>query len=298
MAEEVDETVEETPVEETTTTEAEETPEEEKEFKNPQARARYLERENRALEGRIEQLASALQQIVAAQSVPGEEAAPATEEVSEEELTADPLGVIYKELKSLKKQLADNEQRQMYNAQYSSVNDQLRTANQLLAAKLDEDRPTYESAYIHLFQVVEGEVADEAPNMTQRERYQEVTNRLNAMKLASIRANRNPADDFVRKSKRFGWVPPKNGGKDGEDMDDAKEQIRAAKKKTEGNTTLSTMDGGSPRIKVDFSKLKDKEFNQAIDAAMKAGKFKKSGDSYRSPNMRDLLPANKLIPIP
>lgn len=296
MAEQVEETVEETTVEEVEVPAVEEVAEEEKEFKNPQARARYLERENRALEGRIEQLAGALQQIVAAQSGGQEAEIPEVEDASEEELTADPLGVIYKKLKSLERQLAENEQRQSFHAQNTSIAGALERANQMLASKLEEDRPTYESAYIHLFQVVEGEVADEAPNMTQRERYAEVTNRLNAMKLASIRANRNPADDFIRKSKRFGWVPPK--ARDGEEGEvDAKEQIRNAKKKTEGNRTLSTMEGGTPRIKVDFSKLKDREFNKAIDDAIKAGKFKREGNAYRTPPMRDLLSAKQLIPI-
>jgi hypothetical protein len=288
---EVEETVEETTAETTPEVPAE-ISEEEKEFKNPQARARYLERENRVLEGRVEQLATAFQQLVNQVQNAGEVEQPAEVDASEDEWAADPLGVIKKEILALKRQINENDQRQSFHTQTNTVSSALSSANAMLAARLEEDRPTYESAYLHLFQVVDGEVADELPNATQRERYAEVTNRLNLMKLAAINAGRNPADDFVRKSKRFGWVAPKKGEEG--DGEDAREQIRSAKKKTEGARSLSTLEGGSPKARVDYTKLKDTEFNKALDDGLKAGRFRREGNSYRTPPMRDLLPARLL----
>lgn len=266
--------------------------EEEKEFKNPQARARYLEKENRILESRLMQLGEAFQQLVGSQQTATEVEQPEASEASEDEWSADPLGVIRKEILALRRRTEENEQRQAFHAQAGSVGSALSNANALLAQRLEEDRPTYESAYIHLFRVVEGEVADEDPNMTERERWNEVTRRLNAIKLAAVSAGRHPADDFVKKSKRFGWVPPKKGAD--EENGDAREQIRSAKKKTEGTRTLSTMEGGTPKTRVDFTKLKQEEFNKAVDDGLKSGRFRKEGNSYRTPPMRDLLPAHLL----
>lgn len=266
--------------------------EEEKEFKNPQARARYLEKEKRILEDRLHQLGSAFQQLVEAQRGGQEMEQPTGIDVNEDEWVADPLNVINKRLVALQQKIEENEQRQAFHAQAGSVTGALSQANAMLAQRLEEDRPTYESAYIHLFRVVEGEVADEDPNLTERERYNEVTRRLNAIKLAAVSAGRHPADDFVKKSKRFGWVAPKKG--EGEEDGDAREQIRSAKRKTEGTRTLSTMEGGTPKTRVDFTKLKEKEFNKAVDDGLKSGRFRREGNSYRTPPMRDLLPAHLL----
>ena len=291
MAENVEQPVAETEAAEDVAVSTEQIKEEEKEFKNPQARARYLERENRVLEERLNLAMSAMAQITAAQRAGEEVEQPEGIEVDEDAWEANPLGVIRNELKSLKQKLEENEQRQTYVAASTDVNSAINTANRLLADKLSENREVFEGAYIHLFKVVEGEVADEMPGLTERERFNEVGNRLNLIKLAAIKAGRNPADDFIRKSKRFGWKEPVAGNEDG----DAREQIKAERKKSEGSRTLSTMDGASPKARVDYTKMNKEEFNRAVDEGLKSGRFKREGNSYRTPPMRDLLPANKLI---
>lgn len=265
--------------------------EEEKEFVNPQARARYLERENKRMADQLSELTEALR---AAARRPEEVEQPEfIEDVSEDEWASDPLGVLRKEIQDIKRKQLENEQRSSYQNTVQTVAGALKEANNLIIAGVRSDKERYESALVHLFQVIDGEVEEESPSYTERQRHAEVVRRVDLMKLSAMQSNKHPLDVLVSKAKRFGWKDDFAKKEDG----DAKETIRAAKKRDEGSRTISTSDGGTPKARMDFTKMTNAERNKAMDEALKSGRFKRDGSSIKSPPLRDILPANKLIPI-
>lgn len=265
---------------------------EEKEFKNPHARARYLERENRNLEDRLNTVMSALQAAAQAKRDGEEIERPDNIDVSEEEWEADPLAVLRRETRETKAMLAEMAQRISYNAATTQLESTIGKANTMIINRINEDPETYKDAFVYLINVLHEEIAEESPGLTERESNAEVAVRLDQIKIAAVQHGRNPADDFMRKSKRFGW---KAAAKKAEN-EDASETIRTAKRREEGTRSLSDSPGGGPKVKIDFSKMSKEDFNRTLDEGIKSGRYKREGGAYRTPPLRDLIP-HKMIKV-
>jgi hypothetical protein len=288
-----EEAVQETPVEEIVTTEEEKVeqkqePESDKEFVNPHARARVLERNNRILQDRVNLLTEKFLEIAETQ---GASRAESAVDETDDDWTANPLDVIRRELTDLKGKLIENEKRQEQNRTVAAQNEgyvkAVRTADALIQDKLREDPDGVKSALLYLGGVIREEIIDDNPDLTDNELMIEAEKRINSFKIKCLREGRNPADEFIKRAKRYGYKPEK---KVVSDSGDAKEQITKEKERDSKSRTISTIEGSSPKTRPNFAKLRDGEFDRIVNEGIKSGKMRRAPGAFRTPPMRDLIP--------
>src|SRR3990167_5908194 len=130
-----------------------------KEFVNPHARARILERDKSILESRVNFLT---EQLINMAQAPGyQQEIPQEDEPDEDDWQADPLAVIHSEIRTLRNQIAENKKEQNYNqslvGQAANYNNAIAAANTLIQEKLAAD-PDAKDAFLYMVKIIQDEL--------------------------------------------------------------------------------------------------------------------------------------------
>lgn len=180
-----------------------------KEYKNPHAYIRVLERDKSILEDRMTEVLGLLNNLSKAERSEARESAKEAEDAGvAPDPKEDPLGALYFELKSLKDKLTRIEQKETEQTTGTQVREALKRADQLVATEAQANPEVYTAAMIHLGQVLLESLADDNPKLTQKELLKVADDTLQAQKLKWMHEGKNPGVEFMRMSRRYGFRPP------------------------------------------------------------------------------------------
>lgn len=180
-----------------------------KEYKNPHAYIRVLERDKSILEDRMTEVLGLLNNLSKAERSEARESAKEAEDAGvAPDPREDPLGALYFELKSLKDKLTRIEQKETEQTTGTQVREALKRADQLVATEAQANPEVYTAAMIHLGQVLLESLADDNPKLTQKELLKVADDTLQAQKLKWMHEGKNPGVEFMRMSRRYGFRPP------------------------------------------------------------------------------------------
>lgn len=262
-----------------------------KEYKNVYARARILERDNAILSERLNIILQNMQQVPQQQ----QQAAMQRAEEGEPDPELDPIGAMMYQIKSINARLDRSQYEQMQAAARGSRQQQLAYADSMIRQTAVQNPDMFNAAILHLAQIVQDQIEDEHPEMTERERLGLVQSAIEDQKLKWISSGKNPGEEYLKRAKRFGFkwedkapqaAPAKKA--------DAREQIRQEKERDQRGRTIGTVKGAPAKAPMSSSairKMNDDQFNRWIDSSLKDGSLTVEPGRYgKTPSFSQLLP--------
>lgn len=262
-----------------------------KEYKNVYARARILERDNALLNERLNIILQNMQQVPQAQ----QQAAMQRAEDAAPDPELDPIGAMMYEIKSIRNDLAQSKYEQMQAAVRGSRQQQLAHADSMIRQTAAQNPDMFNAAILHLAQIVQDQIEDEHPEMTERERLGMVQQAIEAQKLDWISKGKNPGEEYLKRAKRFGFKWEAEPAKPAaQKKQDPREQIRQEKERDTRSRTIGTVKGAPAKPVMSSSairKMNDDQFNRWIDASVKDGSLTIEAGRYgKTPSFSQLLP--------
>lgn len=266
------------------------------EIKNPDARARILERDNRILSARMNQLLDAINQA----NIQQYQANQMVQEVDEvdDDLPEDPLSRIYSKVENVERKLTDQEKLNQYREFYESEMAVLNKADNLLRAEREKAPEEFDSIIGFLARVAMEQVQEDYPNLTEPEQMQVVAQTVNQKKMEWVKSGKNPADEYKKLAKRYNFVPEKKEQSQAkpavQKTTNARQEIQKAKSKDE---TLNSLGSGAQAAPAKqnpvnagvVGKMSEDEWNRHLDQLVSDGTLAAPIGS-RTPSFRDLMP--------
>lgn len=239
------------------------------------ARNRILERENRVILRRMEDLIERLDRQANERQEP---------EIPEVDFDDDPLRAIH----ARQQRIEESIRRDREEAQRRELEREMRTRNTVAnEAILDfaERTPDYAQAIEHLAAIEMEEALEENPHLSEDEVDAMMSQKLAEQKIRWIQEGRNPGQELYRRAQRRGYQPRRAaaGG-------DARREVVAERKRAAAGSSISKAAGRASQGKVNagaIARMSDAEYREWADARMKAiGKTRLS--------TRDIMP-DKMI---
>lgn len=274
-------------------------PEPQHDFKNPQAYARRLERDNRILLSRLEQAAIALEETRRMGLQP-QQPQPQDEEIDE---AIDPVGKILAEIKSIKGELARNKAEKENLGQINTVQRALAAADNMISEVAAKDPQQFVAAVAHLAAIVKDDIEERFPDKTEKEQLRIADAAIKKMKLDWMAEGKNPGVEYMRRAYRFGFrwngaPPAQKESKPSQPARpvDARDKIRRDIDRDNKSRSIGNLDGSAPKGQKtgrDFLKMTELEFDNYLDEQMEAGGLRNRRG--RTPKVSDILPGKVVM---
>jgi len=236
------------------------------------ARNRILERENKVILRRMEDLMARLES----------KAQPEPEPVEEVPFEVDPLKSIHTRQERIERELKREREEAKKRDEERELRTKFTVANEAIQDFMDET-PDYGSAIEHLGQIEYEEALEENPDLSHEEVDRLLYDRLNEQKLRWIKAGKNPGEELYKKAQRRGYR--KQEAAQRPEHKDAKAEVEAERKRAAAGSSISRAAGRASEGRVNASKIArmtDAEYREWADEQLK----KSGGGRMR---MKDLL---------
>lgn len=259
-----------------------------KPIKNPDARARILQREKRELQIAQQEMLQRMERLE--QAILANQK-PVQVEPEEEFDEHDPIEVLKHEQrqtrKILEREQQEKEQQRIYNEQLKNLENALIHANNEIdyfSSAVDDYNDAVDFLGKKMVEIIE----DDYPHLSKSQIQQQLQKTVAETKLWALQNNRNPGEVFYKTALRYGY-----SGKQKEEKEevrvDAREKIQQEKKVESKTRTLSNTPGSAPKGKIKVSQLPSDKFNAYLTEKIKTGEIKVGAGKNRSPSAAELL---------
>ena len=269
-----------------------------KEFKNPHARARYLEKQLEQEKTDSEILARRLQWVL--ESVPemvAKSVAPQKEEPAEE-VDLDPITVILKKIDGLGNKLNEIENKSVTQTQVSADMQALSLANKVISDAVNAS-PEFSGAITHLAKIVLFDLNEKFPNLTKSEKEKIADRAIQQEKVDIVKSGKNPVDVFYKRALLMGFRPEEvqtqtKKEKDTQPEKPQKDPRAQIKKENERDSKMNSI-GGAPSTGArgragikELASMNNAEFEDYVNSGIKDGTFKLE-PGRRNPRFSELM---------
>lgn len=233
------------------------------------ARNRVLERENKSLMRRMDELISKLDQRVAQPEEPEE---------PEIEFADDPLRAIHSRQERIERELKREREEAKRKEQEEASRRKMEVANNAIMDFVEET-PDYNDAISHLAEIEFEEALEDNPDLSHEEIDRMLYNKLNEQKLRWIQAGKNPGEELYKKAQRRGYR------RQARQQPNAVAELEKERKRASAGSSISKAVGRSSEGRVTAGKIArmtDEEYRVWADELVK----KRGGGRIK---MRDIM---------
>jgi len=261
-------------------------------IKNAAARARILERDNRILSSRFQQVMDAINQsnLSAYQQ---NQMINEVQEVEDDQLPEDPINKIISKIERIETKLAQKENDEKTKDYLRSEQSILAHANAQIQKEMEKSPEEFNQIITFLSKVAKESVEEEYPHLTDDEQIGIAIQTINQKKMDWVRSGKNPAEEYKKLAKRYNFNPMKqeNNSQEQKQKNDPKQEIRKGREKDSklrsiGGSAQSSPAKGPNALSV--SKMSEDEWNRELDRMISDGTLKAPLGS-RTPKFSDLL---------
>jgi len=238
------------------------------------ARLRILERENKVLMRRLDDVLARLEK----KEEPAQE-----ESIPEVDFEDDPLKAMHAEQRRIRMEIERDKAERKKRDEENEFRKNMTIANEAII-EFKEATPDYGAAIKHLSEIEFEEALEENPDLSDEEVDSLLVERLNDQKLKWIMAGKNPGEELYKRAKRRGYraEAPKSAA---EKKPDAKAEIADEKKRAQVGSSISRTPGRSSEGRVTASmiaRMSEAEYREYADKLAK--------EKGRKLKFRDLAP--------
>jgi len=276
----------------------EETPEE-KEFKNPHAYIRRLERDRSVLEERSSKLLELVEQLSKTERKEAEASAAVAEETGKApDPDTDPFGAVFYQLNKLQQQINGMSKKEETVEVEEKFKQAVVTADRMVQEVAKEDPDQYGAALVHLGKIVLENIADENPSLTEKQILQLAEVTIIKKKLDWLSSGKNPGIEFLRLARRYGfkWEGKRAEGeaptkKEQKVAVDARKLVQQEKAQESKTRTIKPGGGVAPQSGKDLRRMDATDFQRYVIEKQKAGQM--TGRAGNVP-LREVLAGKEL----
>jgi hypothetical protein len=225
---------------------------------NPFARLRIVERENKVMSARFNELIDRLTP---------KEREEAEEEIEVPDFDANPLAAIHAQQRRTETRIEKMERAAREKEAKREFQSAITIANEAIK-DFAEETPDYSDAIKHLCAVDYEEAMDENPELSEKEVDNLLTQKLEQKKLNWLRAGKDPGEELYKRAIKKGYAP----GSESKKGPDAKEIIAADKKRAAAGASIAKAAGRASEGKVTASaiaRMTDAEYREWADRLAK-----------------------------
>ena len=266
-------------------------PQPDKQYKNPHARARYVENEKKDLEIKLDRLTDAVNALMSQGAVDTQPYAEPEEEIDPE---INPVGYLTRQIQELRDVIAVRDQAEAAKIQMSAVEKAERAANMAIQSGMQQAPEMFNGAIMHLAGILDRNLERKYPNLTYDERLAVANDQIKTMKVRWVAEGRNPAQEMLEMAYTYGWTPhaTRQDAPQAPQKQDARGKVRAQRDRASSVATIGGVQGSAPR-KITAKELKSmdmKTFNHTINQMISSGDAVPNRSIGKTPSFSDLLP--------
>lgn len=203
---------------------------------------------------------------------------------------------MFYQLRQLKKELKEISKKEEVDDNKVKFEKAMAAADSMVAEVAKEDPKQYGAALVHLGRIVLENIADENPQLTEKQIIQLAEATIIKKKLEWLASGRNPGIEFLKLSRRYGFrwegeQPEEDPGKRAvAAAKSAKEQIKDEKKTATKTRTIPAGGGVPPQTGRELGRMSTTEFRRYVEDKQKSGQL--SGRKEASLSARSLQVRN------